>query len=240
MKRWILSITAIVLCWGAVAAEKPKPKPKKQLTIEEMERRLAMLDTEQERLSLELNRKVWECYTILAEREGRVARLSNYPGVNVTAIRDSVPEINALHERYDAYYKAWQEILRTVPEYEKLHEEYRYAKNLSKNSPRAVENKAGYDRMYDSLRTHNPDYLPALKARDKALFDRDMAILRHVMEWYRQQGREMPVSPVISEVQMNAIRDEWSEVDRMEDELRALKWVRHDLFRQIQNARYVN
>lgn len=234
MKRWILSIAAIALCWGAAEAAKPKKRP----TVEDMERRLAMLDAEQERLSTELNRREWECYAILAERAGRVARLTDYPGVNLSAIRDSVPEIGALYERYNASYKAWQEILHTAPEYKKLHEEYRYVKNLPKDNPRAVENKAGYDRMYDSLRAYNPAYRPAVEARDKALFDRDMAVLRHVMEWYRQQGRMMPVQSVISMAQMNAIRNEWPEVRRMEDELRALRSVRDDLFRQIRNARY--
>ena len=234
MKRWVLSIAAIALCWGAAEAAKPKKRP----TVEDMEHRLAMLDAERERLSMELNRREWECYAILAEREGRVARLTDYPGVNLVAIRDSVPEIGALYERHDASYKAWQEILRTAPEYEKLHEEYHYVKNLPKNNPRAVENKAGYDHMYDSLRTHNPAYRPAVEARDKALFDRDMAVLRHVMEWYRQQGREMPVLSVVSTAQMNAIRDEWPEIRRMESELRALESVRYTLFRQIRNARY--
>lgn len=234
MKRWILSVAAIALCWGAAEAAKPKKRP----TVEDMERRLAMLDAEQEHLSMELNRKEWECYAILAEREGRVARLTDYPGVNLKAIRDSVPEIDALYERYDACYKAWQEILRTAPEYKKLHEEYRYAKNLPKDNPRAVENKAGYDRMYDSLRAYNPAYRPTVEARDKALFDRDMAVLRHVMEWYRQQGRMMPTQPVISMAQKNAIRNEWPEVGRMETELRALRSVRDDLFRQIRSARY--
>lgn len=234
MKHWLLSIAAIVLCWGAAEAAKPKKRP----TVEDMERRLAMLDAEQEQLSMAINRKEWECYAILAEREGRVARLTNCPGVNLKAIRDSVPEIGALYERYDACYKAWQKILRTAPEYAELHEEYRYVKNLPKDAPRAVENKAGYDRMYDSLRIHNPAYRPAVEARDKALFDRDMAVLRHVLEWYRQQGRMMPTQSVIPMAQMNAIRHEWPEIRRMEDELRALRSVRSDLFRQIRNMRY--
>lgn len=234
MKHWLLSIAAIVLCWGAAEAAKPKKRP----IVEDMERRLAMLDAEQERLAMEINRKEWECYAILAEREGRVARLTNCPGVNLKAIRDSVPQIGALYERYDACYKAWQEILRTAPEYAELHEEYRYVKNLPKDAPRAVENKAGYNRMYDSLRIHNPAYRPAAEARDKALFDRDMAVLRHVMEWYRQQGRMMPTQSVIPMAQMNAIRYEWPEVRRMEDELRTLRSVRSDLFRQIRNVRY--
>ncbi len=111
-------------------------------------------------------------------------------------------------------------------------------KDLPKENPRAVENKIGYDRMYDSLRTHNPEYRLAIAARDKALFDRDMAVLRHVVEWYRQQGREMPVQSVISMKQMNAIRNEWPEVERMEAESRALQSVRYALFKQIQEARY--
>lgn len=60
---------ASVLCWGAADAAKPK---KKQPSVEEMERRLETLDAELERLAMELNRKKWECYMILAEREGRV------------------------------------------------------------------------------------------------------------------------------------------------------------------------
>ena len=228
-------IVASVLCWGAADAAKPK---KKQPSVEEMERRLETLDAELERLAMELNRKKWECYMILAEREGRVARLSDYPGVNLQAIRDSVPQIEALYERYEASYKAWQEILRTAPEYEKLHEEYQYVKNLPKDNPRVVENKMGYDRMYDSLRTHNPEYRPAIAARDKALFARDMAVLRYVVEWYRQQGREMPVLSVISRTQMGAIRNECPEVERMESESRALQSVRYALFKQIQEARY--
>ncbi len=235
MKRWILVFLASVLCWGAADAAKPK---KKQPSIEELERRLETLDAEQERLTMELSRKKWECYMVLAEREGRVARLSDYPGVNLQAIRDSVPQIEALYERYAACYKAWQDVLRTAPEYEKLHKEYRYVKDLPKENPRAVENKVGYDRMYDSLRTHNPEYRLAIAARDKALFDRDMAVLRHVVEWYRQQGREMPVQSVISMKQMNAIRNEWPEVERMEAESRALQSVRYALFKQIQEARY--
>lgn len=235
MKRWILVFVASVLCWGAADAAKPK---KKQPSVKEMERRLETLDAEQERLTTELSRKKWECYMILAEREGRVARLSDYPGVNLQAIRDSVPQIEALSKRYVACYKAWQDVLRTAPEYEKLHEEYQYVKRLPKEDPRAVENKVGYDRMYDSLRTHNPEYRPAIAARDKALFDRDMAVLRHVVEWYRQQGREMPVLSVISMTQMNAIRSEWPEVERMEAESRALQSVRYALFKQIQEARY--
>lgn len=235
MKHWILSLAAIVLCWGTVEAAKPK---KQQPTVKEMERRLELLDAEQKRLSLELNRNEWEGYLMLAERKGQAPNLSKYPGVNVTAIRDSVPEIKALHEHYTACYNAWQEILRTAPEYEALHEEYRYVKNLPKSNPRAVKNKADYDRMYDSLRTHNPAYQPLLEARNKALFERDMAVLRYVLAWYRQQGREMPVSPIITMEQMEAIREEWPETRRMQSELNALQSVRYNLFRQIQQARY--
>ncbi len=99
MKRWILVFVASVLCWGAADAAKPK---KKQPSIEELERRLETLDAEQERLTMELSRKKWACYMILAEREGRVVRLSDYPGVNLQAIRDSVPQIEALYEHYAA------------------------------------------------------------------------------------------------------------------------------------------
>lgn len=234
MKHWILSLAALVLCWGSVEAAKPKKQP----TVEEMERRLAMLDAKQERLSMDINRKEWEGYLILAERKGQVSNLSKYPGVNLTAIRDSVPEIGALYERYTACYDAWQEVLRTAPEYEKLHEEYRYVKNLPKENTRVVKNKADYNRMYDSLRTHNPAYQLAINARNKALFELNMAVLRHVMEWYRQQGREMPTSPIISTEQMTAIREEWPEIDRMRTELSALRFVHYNLFQQIQNARY--
>jgi len=96
---------ASVLCWGAADAAKPK---KKQPSVEEMERRLETLDAELERLAMELNRKKWECYMILAEREGRGDPLSDHPGVKLQAIRDSVPQIEALYERYEASYKSWQ------------------------------------------------------------------------------------------------------------------------------------
>ena len=58
------------------------------------------------------------------------------------------------------------------------------------------------------------------------------------MEWYRQQGREMPTSPIISTEQMTAIQEEWPEINRMRTELIALQFVRYNLFQQIQNARY--
>lgn len=234
MKGWLLILMAGLLSCGAVQAKKPQ----KEADVAGLERQLAQLDAEIERLSLELNRKTWDCYAILAERGRRAPRLSNYPGVNLKALRDSVPEIEALYARYDACYKAWQEILRTAPEYAKLHEEYRQVKNLPKESPRFAENKAGYDRMFDSLRIHNPAYRPAVEARDEALFDRDMAVLRYVMAWYREQGRRMPVLSVVSREQMNAIREEWPEVGMMENNRSALRSVRYALFKRLQQIRY--
>lgn len=232
MKRFLLLLSVGTLCCGALQAKPKKPD------VGELERKLETLDAEIAQTSLELNRMYWDSYLVLARREHRVASMKDYPGVDIPSIRDTVPEIKALQERWSECYEAWQSEVKTAPDYEELHREYQAVRNLPSDDPRVVKSKASYKAMYDSLWRCNPNYALAVKARYAAQFERDWATLRHVVMWYRGQGREMPLGEIIPYKKQSDIRQEWPEVARLESELSSLQAVRRQLLLQIQQLRY--
>ena len=232
MKRFLLLLLAGALCCGALQAKPKKPD------VGELECKLESLDAEIAQTSLELNQMYWDSYLVLARREHRVASLKDYPSVDISSIRDTVPEIKVLQDRWNECYEAWQSEVKTAPEYEELHREYQTVRLLPSDHPRVAESKARYNMMYDSLRHCNPDYTPAEKARYAAQFERDWATCRYVVMWYRGQGREMPFGEIIDYKKKSAIRQEWPEVERLESQLSALQSVRRQLLRQIQQLRY--
>ena len=229
MKRRVGCLLSVLLLLGLLPAAAKKPA-----SAENSVEKLVRIDAEIVRRSLELNYLIWDCYLRYAERGRITPAVTNFPGMDFRSVCDTVPEIAFLQQEYleaDSLYKT---VLRTDPEYEALHAEYAYVRNLPTSDPRQQENKKGYDMMYRRLQETNPAYVPAWESRKEAIRLRNMAITQFLLGYYKDQGREMPVEPVLAHYskELAALRREWPEIERRETELNVLRKLRGELYEQ--------
>lgn len=231
--RFRCTLLAVVMlaCALPAAAKKPETVLPDRGTKQRLERVEAEIDARR----LALNRLLWSCYLTYAERARLTPPVMDFAGMNYAAIRDSVPQIARLHRAYLEADSVYAAVLRTDPEYASIHEEYVRVRDLDKNHALRRPNHERYQQMYARLRRDNPDYLPALQARNEAIRVRNMALVRVLMDYYRSQGRPMPTDMIRS--QKRHLREEWPEIGWQESELYIMEELRRQLFEQQQRDR---
>ena len=228
MKRIIgtlLLAAATLLCAVPAVARKPK---------ESDEQRLARLDREIAELSLRLNHKTWACYIDYAERTRRTIPINNFKQTDWKALLDTVPELKAAQERYKEASARVTELLKTDPEYEAIHKEYISLKGINDKAKNDA-NMQRYNLLYSRMRASCPDYPAAGDAKQKAYRERNAAVTRFLLDYYRQQRRVMPTQDVISgyRSEISAVRAECPEIVVMEDDLMILRKLRKELNEQM-------
>lgn len=159
---------------GVSASEEPSAR-------EATDRRIARLDEAIRQVELTRNRLMWNTYLDYAEQGRITPDVMDYPGLDYERLRDTVPAIDTLGCRYTAAAEAYTEVLRTDPEYEAIHQEYVALKGVS-DRDRQAENRMRYNLLYDRLRRNNPDYVPAWERMNEAKRQRNMAVLRYLVE----------------------------------------------------------
>lgn len=214
-----------------------------------LEMKLAHLDREIGARALALNYLVWEKYLEYAERGGITPDVTDYPGMDYRAVRDTVPEIARSDAEYRLADSLYTAVLATYPDYRDIHREYVALKGVN-DKERQNRNKERYNLMYRYLRDNDPDYLSAYARRQEALRVRNMAVVRFLLDYYRSQGREMPTAPLITtgsylgsgtngpKVSMRYLRQEYPCIGRQEGELDVLRKLRPELFEMVQRQRY--
>lgn len=229
MKRLAGYLLLGVLLSGLLPAVAKKPA-----SAETSVEKLVRIDAGIARRSLELNCLIWDCYLRYAERGRITPPVANFPGMDFRAVCDTVPEIAGLQRQYLAADSLYKKILRTDPEYETLHAEYAYVRNLPAGDPERRENQKGYDMMYRRLSEMNPAYMPAWEGRKEAIRLRNMELTRFLLAYYTGTGREMPTETVLASYskEMKALRREWPEIERREEELKVLRRLRGELYEQ--------
>ena len=229
MKRFAGYLLLGVLLPGMLPAAAKKPA-----SAETSVEKLARIDAEIARRSLELNYLIWDSYLEYAERGRITPAVTNFPGMDFKAVCDTVPEITFLQQEYLAVDSVYKTVLRTDPDYETLHAEYAYVRTLPASDPRQQETKKGYDKMYRRLSETNPAYNPAWERRKEAIRLRNMAMTRFLLGYYKGQGREMPTETVLARYskELAALRREWPEIERGENELNVLRKLRGELYEQ--------
>ena len=97
-----------------------------------------------------------------------------------------------------------------------------------------------YNQMYARLRANNPDYEPALERRKEAERQRNMAILRYMVDYYGAKGWILPSEPLISRYSSESkeLNGRCSEIGRLQDELRMLRKLRGELNERLLRAEF--
>lgn len=231
MKRLIgIALTSLLL-WGLTpaSAKKPFPESSPAGTLAE---KLARLDERIERLSRELNYLVWDCYLQYAERGRITPPVMNFPGMSFKTVCDTVPAIASLQRGYRVADSLYTLVLKTDPEYADIRSEYATVRNLPTSDPERRENRKRYDLMYRRLRDTNPDYVPAWERREEAMRVRNTEVTRFLLDYYKEQGREMPTSPMLERYskEMKALRGECPEIVTRESELDVLRRLRREVY----------
>lgn len=200
---------------------------------------LVRLDERIDCLVLELNRITWECYFEFAEQGRITPDIMDYPGLNYRTLCDTVPAIDSLGKCLKAASDAYTDVLRSDPEYKSIHKEYTALKGV-KDSKRKDENKGRYNLMYERLRKNNAAYTPALERRREAERQRNMCILRYLVEYHRSAGRVMPTDPLFrpfSET-MRALQSRCPDIARLNEELSVLRKLRNEVFERQQREAF--
>lgn len=235
MRKELIGLAALLLtaAGGVDAAAK---NPRTELPAADIGARLGRVDREIERRRAELSYFVWNRYLEYAERAGLTIEVFDFPGVNGRALCDTVPEIAALHRDFLAADSAYVEVLRTDPAYEKLHAEYVRVRDLKLDDARRRPNYEGYQELYARLRRDNPDYQPVYKAFTEAKRVRNQAIARRIGEYFQSVGRPIPYQKQLSGFSkpMQALREEWPEIGRMDQEISVLRKLRGELYERQQ------
>lgn len=235
MRKELIGLAALLLtaAGGADAAAK---NPRTELPAADIGARLERVDREIERCRAELSYFVWNRYIEYADRARLTIDVSEFPGVSSRALCDTVPGIAALHRDFLAADSAYTEVLRTDPAYEKLHAEYVRVRDLKTDDARRRPNYEGYQEMYARLRRDNPDYQPAYEAFTEAKRVRNRAIARRIGEYFEAVGRPIPYQRQLSGFSkpMQALREEWPEIERMEQEISVLRKLRGELYERQQ------
>lgn len=235
MRKELISLAALLLtaAGGADAAAK---NPRTELPAADIGTRQERVDREIERRRAELSYFIWKRYIEYADRARLTIDVFEFPGVSSRALCDTVPEIAALHRDFLAADSAYTEVLRTDPAYEKLHAEYVRVRDLKPDDARRRSNREGYQEMYARLRSGNPDYQPAYEAFTEAKRVRNRAIARRIGEYFEAAGRPLPYQaqlPGFSKP-MQALREEWPEIERMEQQISVLRKLRIELYERQQ------
>lgn len=226
----LLLAAATLLCAVPAIAKTPKQND---------EQRLARLDREIADLSLRLNHKTWVCYIHYAERTRRTIPIDKFKGTDWQPLLDTVPELKAAQERYREASARVTELLKTDPEYESIHREYISLKGI-KDKAKNDANIQRYNLLYSRMRAACPDYSAANDAKRKTYRDRNAALTRYLLDYYKEQGREIPTEDVISvySSEMRAVRNECPEIVVMDDELTILRKLRKELREQMLRKEY--
>ncbi len=201
--------------------------------------RIAQLDGEIHRLDLQINRLTWETYLDYAEQARITPKVFSLPGLNYARLRDTVPAIDTLGKRLRAASDAYTAVLRTDPQYEAIHQEY-VAIRGAKDPERESANKMQYNQLYARLRANNPDYEPALERRKEAERQRNMAILRYMVDYYGAKGWILPTEQLVGGYSplMRALNGRCPEIGRLQDELRMLRKLRGELNERLLRAEF--
>ena len=202
--------------------------------------RIAQLDGEIHRLDLQINRLTWETYLDYAEQARITPKVFSLPGLNYARLRDTVPAIDTLGKRLRAASDAYTAVLRTDPQYEAIHQEY-VAIRGAKDPERESANKMQYNQLYARLRANNPDYEPALERRKEAERQRNMAILRYMVDYYGAKGWILPTEPLISRYSSESkeLNGRCPEIGRLSDELSMLRALRRELCKRQLREKFV-
>lgn len=202
--------------------------------------RIAQLDGEIHRLDLQINRLTWETYLDYAEQARITPKVFSLPGLNYARLRDTVPVIDTLGHRLRAASDAYTAILRTDPQYEAIHQEYVVIRG-AKDPERESANKMQYNQLYARLRANNPDYEPALERRKEAERQRNMAILRYMVDYYGAKGWILPTEQLVGGYSplMRALNGRCPEIGRLSDELSMLRALRRELCKRQLREKFV-
>lgn len=200
----------------------------------DLQEKLARLDAEIARRTLDLNYLTMECYIEYAGDNGVTVPVMTYPGLRYALVCDTVPSVRELHERFAAADKAYVDVLRTDPKYEAIHKEYVAINGLS-DQKRKDANKEQYNLLYSRLRKNNKEYAPALEARREAMRIRNLGVLRFLLDHYRAQGIAMPTEPLFASYskETRAMKAAYSEIGKIEYELTTLRRLRSELYEQM-------
>ena len=205
----------------------------------ELKARIEKLDGVIQRVELQLNRLTWETYLDYAEQARITPKVFSLPGLNYARLRDTVPAIDTLGKRLRAASDAYTAVLRTDPQYEAIHQEY-VAIRGAKDPERESANKMQYNQLYARLRANNPDYEPALERRKEAERQRNMAILRYMVDYYGAKGWILPTEQLVGVYSplMRALNGRCPEIGRLQDELRMLRKLRGELNERLLRAEF--
>lgn len=233
MKRitGILFAAAALLLAAPAGAQGPE--------TEDAREKLARLDEQIARRSLELNHYLWECYLDYVEQVRLTPAVMKYPGLDYRAVRDTVPEIRALGERLRTASDAYTKILQGDPKYKAIHGEYIALKGVD-DAERRNANKEQYNLMYERLRKKNKNYAPALERFRTAERERNTALVRFLLEYYKASGRAMPTEPLFKTYSetMRTLRDRYPDIGRQEQELGVLRRLRGEVYERIQREEF--
>lgn len=229
-----LLIPLLLLTAVGAAAQPAQPRSEAgNLTPAGLKVRIVKLDTMIRRLDLQINQLIWKTYLDYAEQTRTAPRVFSLPGLNYARLRDTVPAIDTLDKRWRAASDAYTAILRTDPQYESIHQEYVAIRGV-KDPERESANKMQYNRMYARLRAGNSGYEPALDRKREAERQRNMAVLRYMIDYYGAQGWILQTDPLFS--RYSSVRKELNgrcpEIVRLQDELSQLRSLRRQLYEQ--------
>lgn len=229
MKRALLAVLLLTAVSAAAQSAGSESGPE-AMKGKVLKARIAQLDGEIHRLDLQINRLTWETYLDYAEQARITPKVFSLPGLNYARLRDTVPAIDTLGKRLRAASDAYTAVLRTDPQYEAIHQEYVAIRGVN-DREREAANKMQYNQMYARLRANNPDYEPALERRKEAERQRNMAILRYMVDYYGAKGWILPTEPLVEGYSplMRALNGRCPEIGRLQDELRMLRKLRNEL-----------
>lgn len=226
------ALLALLLLTVTCAVARP-PKSRHgdaPLTGDELKTRIGQLDETIRRLDLQLNQLIWKSYLDYAEQARITPKVFSLPGLHYARLRDTVPAIDTLGKRLRAASEAYTAILRTDPQYEAIHQEYVAIRGV-KDPERESANKMQYNQLYARLRAANPDYEPALERRREAERQRNMAILRYMVDCYGKRGWILSTDLLLSRYSsaMKELNGRCPEIGLLQDELSQLRGLRSEL-----------
>lgn len=245
----VLAALLLMTAAGAVAQPAQQAQPAQptesrfdagSLARNGLRSRIVKLDEVIRRLDLQLNQLTWKVYLDYAEQARITPKVFSLPGLNYARLRDTVPAIDRLGKRLRAASEAYTAILRTDPQYDTIHQEYVALRGVT-DSEREAANKMHYNQMYARLRATNPDYEPALERKREAERQRNMAILRYMVDYYGARGWILSSSPLLTSYSsvMKELNGRCPEIGLLQDELSQLRRLRRELNERLLREQFV-
>ncbi len=191
-------------------------------------------------LSKKINKLTWERYLTIYTEGNKPIPIFGYQGFDPEKLYDTVPELDSLHTDFLTIEKLYLAMCDSVPEYKRLRAESEslMAKPATKRRTEQIErNKQTRSNLQNLLFSQHPYIADTYKARQQALIEQKVAIVRFLTDYFNSKNELLPLSEIIPHKDLY-IAKAHPEIQNLQLDYNNLVKLRSEVSKKIQELKY--